>query len=215
MIHVIEFSHTTSPTHSSHCKGINTQKTILFLVCDLSVIVLIKHGSNICFFLSQCWSQANNRTQKMRKNTVTTAVRCMWRTQAGGHIPRTSWWGRRRRAPWDHRGGRRVWDHCFRAKPSRGHRGTDLETGPQKWDGDCQTEAGLGLKKLGVSREQRPKERKNLVLGVWVDRIQEGSQQFSSFKFKVYALTLLPTASAESHNSCTGRSPLDCDKPSN
>lgn len=113
--------------------------------------------------------------------------------------------------PW---GGRRGWDHCFRAKPSRGHRGTDLETGPQKWDRDCQTEAGLGLKKLGVSRGQRPKERKNLVLGVWVDRIQEGSQQFSSFKFKVYALTLLPTASAE-FDSCTGRSPLDCDKPSN
>lgn len=64
------------------------------------------------------------------------------------------------------RGGRRGWDHCFRAKPSRGHRGTDLETGPQKRDRDCQTKAGLGLKKLGVSRGQRPLERKNLVLGV-------------------------------------------------
>lgn len=94
-------------------------------------------------------------------------------------------------------------------------RGTDLETGPQKWDRDCQTEAGLGLKKLGVSRGQRPLERKNLVLGVWVDGVQEGSQQFFSFKFKVYVLTLLPAASAESYDSCAGRSPLDCHKPSN
>ena len=114
--------------------------------------------------------------------------------------------------PW---GGRRVWGHCFRAKPSRGHRGTDLETGPQKLRQGLSNWGGLGLKKLGVSRGQRPKERKNLVLGVWVDRTQEGSQQFSSFKFKVYALTLLPTASAESQDSCTGRSSPDCDKASN
>lgn len=111
------------------------------------------------------------------------------------------------------RGGRRGWDHCFRAKPSRGHRGTDLETGPQKWDRDCQTEAGLGLKKSGVSRGQRPKERKNLVLGVWVDGVQEGSQQFSSFKFKVYVLTA-SCCYCWVLDFCTGCSPLDCDTTS-
>lgn len=80
------------------------------------------------------------------------------------------------------RGGRRGWDHCFRAKPSEDTEELTLRQVLRNETGTVKLRRSLGLKSLGVSRGQGPLERKNLVLGVWVEGVQEGSQQFSSFQ---------------------------------
>ena len=61
------FSHHFTNTQFSLQGNKHSKNNRVFSLWFIFVIVLIKHGSNICFFLSQCWSQANNGTQKMWK----------------------------------------------------------------------------------------------------------------------------------------------------